>query len=269
MPGGLGPFIPLIGGGEGSVFTKAGTASVVFTPTGAAGRAFLAKVASAEVVFTPTAAHASSYSVASAATVVFTASSSQSQTHAGAALATVVFTATASTIPAAHFMKAASALVIFKARSRGKRPGAKFGDGYLGRFQVGQDVPLQVQCVDSNGAATLPDGAPLALVYRDSVFVRSLEVPVETDPDSLGRFRGRYTLGYGDAAGHYAVVYLYSTFGLERADSDQFEVVPGGDTSGSAIAAFDFTRPDGDFVLAHLAAGRIASGQTPYLDEGI
>lgn len=270
MPGGLGPFIPLIGGAEGSVFAKAGTASAVFTPTADSARTFPTKAGTASAVFTATASlHSASYPVGSAASVVFHASASQTQTHGGTGTATVVFHASAARHATGTFSRSANALVTFRARSRGKRPGAKFGDGYLGRYQLGQDVPIQVQCVDSNGASTVPDGAPLALVCREGVFLRAAEVPAETDPDVTGRFRGRITLGDGDAPGHYAVVYLYSTLGLQRGDSDQFEVVAGGDASGPVVAGYSFTRPDGDYFLAHLAAGRVAAGQTPYLDEGI
>ncbi len=84
-----------------------------------------------------------------------------------------------------------------------------------------------------------------------------------------GRFRGFYTLGNADGLGHYTAVYLFSILGLARGGADQFEVVAGGDPSGPVLAAYSLARPDGDYLLAHLAAGRLAAGQTPYLDEGI
>lgn len=270
MPGGLGPFIPLIGGTEGPYpWHKSTSASIVFTATAAASHLY-SKSASASIVFTATAAHGFAPSVLANATIVFTATASQSQTKSGSATATIVFHPTATFVPTHTFPpKLASAQIIFKARSRGKRPGAKFGDGYLGRYQIGQDVPLCVQCVDNNGNPSVPDGAPLAIVVGSGVAVCSFTIPADPDPDATGRFRGRYTLGEGDGVGHYAVVYLYSLLGLPRGESDQFEVVPGGDKSGPIIAAYSFDRPGGDFLLAHLATGRIASGQTPYLDEGI
>ncbi len=246
MPGGLGPFLPLIGVDPAALGS-----------------------ATASIVFTATASEVTSHAHAATASIVFTASASQFQTKTGSASAQIVFKATAATHATGTKLGMAVASIIFRCRARGKRPGAKFGDGYLGRYQVGQDVPLQVQCVDSNGDPTVPDGAPLARVYRDGSYVRSARVPLETDPDVAGRFRGRYTLGDGDAPGHCTVVYLYSTLGLPRGDSDCFEVVAGGDPSGAVLAGYAFSRPDGDFLLAHLAAGRLASGQTPYLDEGI
>ncbi len=269
MPGGLGPFIPLIGGAEGNVFAKAATPSAVFTFTASAEKSLLPRSAAVSAVFTLTAAHASSYSKAATASAVFTVTASSGQTRTGAATALAVFHVAASVRPGGTLVGIAHVSAIFKCRSRGKRPGAKFGDGYLGRYQVGQDVPLFVQCVDSNGDPTVPDGSPVARFYREGLLVRAGEVPVETDPDAVGRFRGRYRLTDGDTPGHYAVVYRYGTFGLSRADSASFEVVAGGDNSGPVIAGYTFTRPDGDTFLSHLAAGRVATGQTPYLDEGI
>ncbi len=244
------------------------SASVVFTATAGRTSAF-AHSAAGSVVFTATAAHSSAYSASASASAVFTATASSGVPHAGVATASVVFTATAARVAANAYPVHSRASVVFRVRCRGKRPGATFADGYLGRYQLGQDVPLVVQCVDSNGTPAVPDSFPIALVCREGVYLRTVGIPAETDPDVTGRFRGRYTLGDGDAPGHYAVVYLYSTLGLRRGESDQFEVVPGGDASGPVLAGYSLSRPDGDYFLAHLAAGRMASGQTPYLDEGI
>lgn len=289
MPGGLGPFIPLIGAG-GEVWSKAATASIIFTATGdrsvgwpvAAtseivftatavmdGIAFPVVTGSAEVIFTATASSQFGFVGVGSASIIFTPTSSQTRTHTGDGTATIIFMATAAVIATGTKQGRASCQIIFRVRARGKRPGIKFGDGYLGRYQIGQDVPLAVQCVDNDGNPTQPDTAPLARIYRNGLFLRDMRVPIETDADATGRFRGRYTLGNSDAPGYYAVVYLYGSFALERGDFDCFEVVDGGDPSGSVLAAYSLTRPDGDYVLAHLAAGRLAAGQTPYLDEGI
>jgi hypothetical protein len=243
--------------------------SIVFTATADRTVTYEIHSGSVQIVFHASAALASSFAGSASASIVFTATASQFRTFAGSASVQIVFHAAAVRHAAGTVTRAASVQIVFRARARGKRPGAKFSDGYLGRYQVGQDVPLQVQCVDNNGDAAEPAVAPVARLYRDGAFVRAVEVPAETDPDVTGRFRGRYTLGDGDAPGHYGIVYLYGTLGLQRGDCDQFEVVAGGDPSGPVLSAYSLQRPEGDYVLAHLSAGRLASGQTPYLDEGI
>ncbi len=243
------------------------TASIIFTA--AATTHFPFGRASAQIKFTPTAAQSSARPPRAGATIVFIATTSQFQTRAGAGSAEIVFHPVAALHPPGTVFGNCVATIVFRAHCKGKRPGVVFGDGYLGRYQVGQDVPLEVQCVDSNGSPAVPDAAPLARVYRDGSFLATKVLPIETDDGAVGRFRGIYTLGNADETGRYAVVYLYSHLGLSRGSSDIFEVLPGGDPAGPVIAGYSLARPDGDFFLAHLAAGRVASGQTPYLDEGI
>ncbi len=266
---------------------KSASASIVFSVVAAAAREGVAQ-ASARIVFTaaatthfpfgravatirftPTAVQQRAQTPHALATIVFLATASQFQTRVGVGSAQIIFHAVAALHPPGTVFGNCRATILFRARCKGKRPGVVFGDGYLGRYQVGQDVPLEIQCVDSNGAPSIPDAAPLVRLYRDGAFLATRVLPIETDGDAVGRFRGNYTLGNADEAGRYAVVYLYSHLGLPRGSSDIFEVVAGGDPAGAVIAGYSLPRPDGDFFLAHLAAGRIASGQTPYLDEGI
>lgn len=136
-------------------------------------------------------------------------------------------------------------------------------DGYLGRFQLGQSVPLLVQPVDDGGFHYPPDAAPVAtIVGPGGDTIDSVKLPMVSDDLNFGR---RYFLGFGLALGTYQVAYSYVVAGVESTSQGSFDLIGGGDPGGRVISMFAYERPEGRYVVAQLSGGLIAQGKNPTL----
>jgi hypothetical protein len=142
-------------------------------------------------------------------------------------------------------------------------------EDYLGRYQQGDEVPLQLQCFAAAETAGLPDAAPIVRIYREGVLADEFTLPLLPDAQVSGRFGQNYRLGYLTAPGRYLAAYWYQASDVVQAQQQVFEVMPGGDPGGPVLATQVIGRPDGDRVLAQVASGALLVGQDPYLDEGV
>ncbi len=135
-------------------------------------------------------------------------------------------------------------------------------DGYLGRYQAGQDVPLSVYAPGASGGTFR--------VYGGGVLVGLGVLAGPTDPELSDRLSGHLMVGRGFVPGTYFVVYSYD--GTDPAHASRlatFEVAGGGDGAGSVIAGLVLRAAEGDAVLLQLRSAILASARGPYLDEGI
>ncbi len=249
------------------VVSRIASASVILTATSSQSTlSVYQKVASASVVLTATSSVSHSALVSGSASIVLTATAVSGVEILADAAASVVLLVDASAMRA--IARDASVRVVLRVRAR--VPGATgppAGDDYLGRYQQGQDVPLEIQCFQPKGVRGLPDRAPVARMYRDGTLVGAQVLPVSDD--LAARCGGSYLLGPGSEPGLYSVIYWYETGGVPRSQWQVFEVVPGGDPAGPVIAATVLERPDGDQVLAQFGSGVLAVGRDPFIDEGV
>ncbi len=200
------------------------------------------------------------------ASVILTATSLGGRSIPSGATASVVLLVGASSLKAVA--RGSSLQVVLRARAKVPyQTGPSAGDDYLGRYQQGTSVPLEIQCFQPKGVRGLPDAAPVARMYRDGILVGSQVLPVSDD--LAARCGGSYLLGPGNEPGLYSVVYWYETGGVPRSQWQVFEVIPGGDMAGPVIAATVLERPDGDQVMAQFGSGVLAVGRDPFIDEGV
>ncbi len=246
---------------------RAATASVIITAAASQATLFVyQKAALASVVLTASASTFHAVPVVASVSVILTATGTVSLALFVEADASVILTAHA--LAARAIERAAAVRVVLRARARiPGQTGPPAGDDYLGRYQQGQQVPLEIQCFQPRVVKGLPDAAPVARMYRDGVLVQTETLPV--NQDGVGRFGRTYRLGRQDDPGLYAVIYWYRTGGTVRSLWQTFEVIPGGDPAGPVIAATVLERPDGDQVLAQFGSGVLAVGRDPYIDEGV
>ncbi len=121
-----------------SLFSKAGTASLVLTATGVSpGVLRNRRTASALVVLSRTSSAIPAKLASGSARVILTAGAVCSNPNR----------------PTFSFSR-----VILKVRARALAPGVDFGGDYLGRFQQGQEVPLWVVVRDQDGRPQDPSG---------------------------------------------------------------------------------------------------------------
>ena len=139
----------------------------------------------------------------------------------------------------------------------------------LGRYQVGERVGLSILCVGPIGP-TRPDTVPIVRILSPGLTSRGFQVPVEpTDRETPSLFRGTFTPGPADRPGIYVAVFTYCVGGLPASSLTVFEVVPGGHSSGAILSQLAIPKPDSIAVIAHAEAGRLLSGLSPYLDDGV
>lgn len=242
----------------------------VLTPFLAGSTHTFSKSASASIVFHPAAQGQRQRSGAATASVVFTPTAMGFRIPVGiykAATATVVFSAQAVLTNVKRGVTAA-ARIIFKARASNRVRPVVFGDDYLGRFQVGQDLPLWCAVRDQHGSLALPTTTPpVADIYN-------LDTHAHVESVEVSRLRGSrvdsvyampHLLGFKYTTGRHAIVYRATAGGFTGYTISIFEVVPGGDTSGPVIALHTFSAPGGDQTMGQLGSGAIARGSRPRL----
>lgn len=137
-------------------------------------------------------------------------------------------------------------------------------DGYLGRFQQGQTVPLAVYPVNSLGVPTAPDSAPtLILTDPSSNVVLTTKVPLDGDS-----FHFLYPLFLDfsfTTLGRFNIEYSYFISGVQTTVPGSFDLVGGGDGAGTIISLISYTRPDAVYICAQTSSGRLMQGKGPQL----
>jgi hypothetical protein len=136
---------------------------------------------------------------------------------------------------------------------------------HLGRYQQGDIVALSVLCTDANGAPTLPDKAPVAVLCSDTVQVLTIRLPIVDRYTITGFFQHTMQLGTAFVVGRYRVVYQYTLSGVAYAKADAFEVVAGGHADGAGLAMYYYRRPTSDYVLLQTDGGRLIRRRNPRL----
>jgi hypothetical protein len=120
---------------------------------------------------------------------------------------------------------------------------------YLGRFTLGEFVPIAVHCHDAE-IAFAPPTAPVFDVYDsagDKIVSGSLP------PLDLGAITGLFAfglyLGTSMAIGHYSVIESYSANSIAHMAVSHFEIVAGGNVYGTVISQAFFDRPHAKFLV--------------------
>jgi hypothetical protein len=126
---------------------------------------------------------------------------------------------------------------------------------HLGRFRLGDTVTVRFEL------DTEPDHAP-SLVVRDennnTAFAGHIPRTVDRKTFEIDLYLGPSFEAGGRYRAYVAVATNGSTVAIERS----FDVVPGGDRSGSVISLAGYERPHADFVVAQVR-GLILVGKNP------
>ena len=135
---------------------------------------------------------------------------------------------------------------------------------YIGRYQIGQVVPISVVTADASDNPSDPDDVPIARIYRGSTFVASARMSVRDRFSQRAYFDHQLRLMGGDyQVGQHTVIYTYKISGSAIAKQSHFQVVPGGDEGGTVISMTTYKRPEAQFVVAQLTSGRLVFGRGP------
>jgi hypothetical protein len=138
---------------------------------------------------------------------------------------------------------------------------------HLGRFRLGQVVPLLAWVRDSDDSAIAADAPPLARVFDQSgTLIDAFTLPALDRYGILGLYGLPLRLGFGLEPGHFIVTYACLVGGRAFIATSVFEIVRGGDASGAVISLFASDRPEASYVLAQVTSGRILQGRNPRTD---
>lgn len=133
---------------------------------------------------------------------------------------------------------------------------------WLGRYQVGDFVPLVLQSTTTAGVAVTPTVAAVtAKLYNASgVLVTTISLGLNNKVQTVGLFRSRWL---ATAVGVWMVVYDWSD-GTAQKKVERFEVVAGGSSSGAVVALHATELPEATYLLLQGANGTLYYGRNPY-----
>lgn len=134
---------------------------------------------------------------------------------------------------------------------------------YLGRFQLGATVPLYLECTDGGTAPTLPDSPPQYKAFLNTTVVEQHLMPIQDRYVVTGLFRSTLFLGRLYSVGMYSVVYYYSISGVAYMQTDNFEVVAGGDSAGAVVSTYFFARPEANYIVQSTEQSVVKRGRNP------
>ena len=139
---------------------------------------------------------------------------------------------------------------------------------YLGRWQPGEFLPLQVVTTKPGRVAQDPTREPVATIYRDGsslTLVRQVTLAAHDRGAAVGAFRLPLFLGAEfSVSGRYLVVIRWTTVaGVARCRAGTFYLLPGGSADGAVIGMAFVSRPDANHLVMQTDSGRMLRGRNP------
>lgn len=143
---------------------------------------------------------------------------------------------------------------------------------WIGRYTVGQSIPLGLTSTDPSGTPTLPDSAPVAEIYDNATIQvgSDISLPI-VDPYALDTFGatnclfGReYRLHSSFSPGRYQIIYKWVLSGVTYKRCAEFDVMYATTHHGQTIGLFGVPRSTGLLVHFDLESGRIQMGRNPH-----
>lgn len=135
---------------------------------------------------------------------------------------------------------------------------------YLGRFSVGDYLPLAIPSRTPNGVVSTLDAAPVCTVYENTT--SKATVALHSNPTDRNSFVRHYIIpaALGDTTiQKYSILYGWVIGGDQYYASDNFEVVPTSTDYGSVIGLFGVTRTGGQWVLTQVDERGLYLGFNP------
>lgn len=139
--------------------------------------------------------------------------------------------------------------------------------GYIGRVQIGCEIPILLQCVDVMETPDDPVYLPWAQIWRDGsppTLIESVEMAADARGVEDGVFRASVFLGDSYASGRHLIVFKWNdSDGINHLISAAFHILPGGDADGTIIGMYYSNRPDAAYVIMQCDSGRLIRKANP------
>lgn len=135
---------------------------------------------------------------------------------------------------------------------------------WIGRYQLGQSISLFLVTRNADGTPAVPESPPVASIsLPGGTVVLAKEMPVVDRYQYDGLFLLPVFLGGLFAEGLYSVAYQFAVGGLSITESDNFQVLPGGNADGNVVSMYFYERPQARFIVQQLDSGKIVQGRNP------
>lgn len=137
------------------------------------------------------------------------------------------------------------------------------------RLQLGDFLPLSVQCYNSSGVEAAPTAAPQYTIYDASDNVVSgaddVAMPIQAKGERVGFFYADVLLGSTFSAGRYNYRIAWAVSGSSFSKVGSFEVVAGGNAQGGVIGLEFLKSPHANHVVQMTEDGTVEFRKGPYL----
>lgn len=137
----------------------------------------------------------------------------------------------------------------------------------LGRFQLGDWVPITFPTVNNTRTPSWPTATPTIKTFDASdvtTVVETLRPPAFDMQRQTGLFRHWLRLSSTYAANKtYLAVATWTISGTDYADMFQWIVLPGGDADGAVIGAKFVSRPEANVVAYCVDGGKLKTSNNP------
>lgn len=136
---------------------------------------------------------------------------------------------------------------------------------YIGRFQLGEILPLRLQCRTTAATEVSPTNAPTYQIYKtnDTAVVAATKLAPYIKGALTGWFVGEEPLDSTFSAGRYNVVYTWASGGSTYRRTDTFEVTAGGNSSGQYLGLRFARYPHADYVIGLTDLGTLEQRRNP------
>lgn len=135
---------------------------------------------------------------------------------------------------------------------------------FIGRYQLGEQVPLACWARMEAFAPNLPSGAPVARVYSPAfALVKQVKLPICDRHGVTAFFQGLLKLDASFGLGQHHVHVAYTVGGVAAAKLLTFEVLAGGHPDGCVIGLHAFKVAPATWAIAQLDGGRIIRRRNP------
>lgn len=135
---------------------------------------------------------------------------------------------------------------------------------WLGRFQLGAQVPLLFCATNGSGVPTLPDAVPCVIV-SDSVPVSkvAVKVPIISRYEVTALFCYLLELNSTFSAGRYRAEFSYKISGTGYAKLAEFEVLSSGATGGMGTSLVTMSLPNVEHAVMGTSQGVLKRYRNP------
>ena len=133
---------------------------------------------------------------------------------------------------------------------------------FLGRYQLGDFLPLTVQCRNSSKAPVDPTSAVTLTIYDSSLVtvLNSEPLPPKDIANLTGIFEAEMQIDSLFSEGIYFAMHEWSGGGKAL---DTFEVIAGGNSTGGYVGIHFYERPGVEFIVGQTDGSTLEARRNP------